>query len=71
MKQKHLTSSNTLKLFVIIHQFIAANAVGLVVGPTCIPFEDISSHPDTFEQLHQVGWIKVMSCVESLWTAKG
>ena len=39
--------------------------MGLIVDSTCVPFESISSHPNTSGQSHQVGWIKVISCVET------
>ena len=64
-----LMSSRTLQLFVIIYHIIVANAIGLIVGSTCLPFESISSHPTTSGQLHKVGWIKVISCYESLHTS--
>ena len=42
--------------------------MGLIIDSTCVPFESISNHRDTFGQMHQVGWIKVISCDESGWT---
>ena len=58
-------SSSTLQLLIIIHHIITANTIGLNVGSTCIPFENISSHPSISDELHQVGWIKVISCNET------
>ena len=57
-------ASVLLSLF-IIRNIINVNCVGLIVGTTCVPFDSISFHPDAYNQSHQIGWVKVMSCIES------
>ena len=39
---------------------------GLVINSTCVPFENVAYFPDTSGQLHEIGWIKVLSCSESI-----
>ena len=56
--------SPLLVLVFLVWQFYNVHPVGLIVGSECIPFESISWHQDTSNTLQEVGWIKVMSCVE-------
>lgn len=45
--------------------FHVTNSIGLSVGSECVTFESISSHTDTSNNIHDIGWIKVISCTES------
>ena len=53
-----------LASFIIIQNIINVNCIGLIVGSECVPFDSISSYPDTSNQSHQIGWIKVISCFD-------
>ena len=57
----------SIAVLIIIHNIIKANSVGLVVDSTCVPFNSISSHREVSGQFHQIGWIKVISCIETLF----
>ena len=50
---------------IIIQNIINVCCVGLIVGSECVPFDSISLHPDAYNQSHQVGWVKVISCIDS------
>ena len=50
---------------VIIQNINNVLSVGLIIDSACVPFESVSYHPDTSGQSHEIGWIKVISCVES------
>ena len=60
----------SLLVFFIIHHIARANAIGLIVESECVSFQNISSHPDTSGEYHQIGWIKVISCIEGGRTNK-
>ena len=50
--------------FIIIQNINNVYCIGLIINSTCVSFESVSYYPNTSEQLHQIGWIKVMSCDE-------
>ena len=52
--------------YLTIQYIHTVHSIGLYVGSECVLFDTISSHPDTSGKPHDIGWIKVMSCTESL-----
>ena len=51
-------------IYLIQHIPIVNCIISLSVGSECVPFDTISSHPDKSNKLHDIGWIKVLSCTE-------
>ena len=56
-----------LLLHIIIQFIDRINGIGLRVGSECVTFDSISSHPDTSNQPHDIGWIRTMSCTQLTW----
>ena len=52
--------------FITIQNINNVYSIGLIINSTCVSFESVSHHADTSEQSQQIGWIKVISCKESL-----
>ena len=47
-----------------------ADELGLIIGSTCVKFENISSHSSTSGESHDIGWIKAISCTEGTYNSK-
>ena len=58
-----------LFFFIIIQNINNVCSIGLIINSTCVPLESASYHPDTSKQSHQIGWLKVISCNESIGRA--